>query len=69
MNERSFEGDKLLTFNETLKYLYISQSTLYRFMQRGEIQGYKVGNTWRFYLSDVQGLIKARNEVGKDGNG
>ncbi len=57
--------DRLLTFNETLAHLRISKSTLYRFMQSGELQGYKVGSTWRFYHNDVQGVIKARNGMGK----
>ena len=62
------EHERLLTFSETLAHLRISKSTLYRFMQSGELQGYKVGNTWRFYLEDVKALIKARNEVGKVDN-
>lgn len=59
------EDERLLTFNETLQHLRISKSTLYRFMESGEIQGYKVGSTWRFYYKDVQGVIKARSEMGK----
>ncbi len=64
MNERNSEGERLLTFSETLAHLRISKSTLYRFMQSGELQGYKVGSTWRFYYKDVQGVIKARAETG-----
>lgn len=59
------EHERLLTFNETLAHLRISKSTLYRFMQSGELKGYKVGSTWRFYHKDVQGVIKARADVGK----
>lgn len=59
------EHERLLTFSETLQHLRISKSTLYRFMDRGDIQGYKVGSTWRFYLEDVRGLVKARDEMGK----
>lgn len=65
MSERNFEGERLLTFSETLAHLRISKSTLYRFMASGELQGYKVGSTWRFYYSDVKGVIKVRDEVGK----
>ena len=65
MNESNFEGERLLTFSETLAHLRISKSTLYRFMASGELQGYKVGSTWRFYHKDVQGVIKARNGMGK----
>ncbi len=59
------DNERLLTFSETLAHLRISKSTLYRFMQSGELQGYKVGSTWRFYHKDVQGVIKARNGMGK----
>lgn len=59
------DDNRLLTFNETLAHLRISKSTLYRFIESGELQGYKVGSTWRFYYKDVQGVIKARNGVGK----
>lgn len=63
---KAMPGDEtLLTFNETLAHLRISKSTLYRFMENGQIQGYKVGSTWRFYLEDVKALVKARNEMGK----
>lgn len=65
MSEKTIADDKLLTFKETLAYLRISKSTLYRFMQSGKLQGYKVGDTWRFYHKDVQGVIKARNGMGK----
>ena len=69
MNESNFEGERLLTFSETLAHLRISKSTLYRFMESGQLQGYKVGSTWRFYHKDVQGVIKVRTEVGKVGTG
>lgn len=59
------EHETLLTFNETLQHLRISKSTLYRFMESGQLQGYKVGSTWRFYYNDVQGVIKARVQMGK----
>lgn len=59
------DDNRLLTFNETLAHLRISKSTLYRFMESGQLQGYKVGSTWRFYYKDVQGVIKARVETGK----
>lgn len=59
------EHERLLTFSETLAHLRISKSTLYRFMASGELKGYKVGSTWRFYHNDVQGVIKARVQMGK----
>ena len=51
------ELDILLTFKETCQYLRVSSATLYRLMDVGKIQGYKVGSTWRFYKTDVVELV------------
>lgn len=45
--------DALLTFREALDLLRISRSTLYRLMWKGQLRGYKVGWTWRFYRGDL----------------
>lgn len=52
------EEDALLTFKETMKMLRISRSGLYREMWDGNIQGYKIGTTWRFYLRDVRRMLQ-----------
>ena len=50
--------DVLLTFNETRNILRVSRSTLLRMMDAGEIPAYKVGNTWRFYKSEVKQVVR-----------
>jgi len=52
------EDEKLLTFKETLAYLRVSKSTLYRLMDNNEIEAHKVGGTWRFYLQDLRRFVK-----------
>ena len=51
------ELDPLLTFKETMRYLKVSRSTLLRIMDAQKLQGRKVGNSWRFCVSDVRNFV------------
>ncbi len=35
-------------FTEAMQHLRVSRSTLNRFLESGQLTGYKVGHTWRF---------------------
>jgi excisionase family DNA binding protein len=50
--------DTLLTFKETMNYLRVSRSTLYRIMWSGKLTGHKVGGTWRFYQSELTASVR-----------
>jgi excisionase family DNA binding protein len=52
------EDEKLFTFKEAMGFLRVSRSTLYRIMWSGELQGQKVGSTWRFYLKDLRAVMR-----------
>jgi excisionase family DNA binding protein len=54
------ELDTLLTFKEAMGYLRISRSTLLRLMYAGRLIGHKVGNNWRFYVSDLKDCIQKK---------
>jgi excisionase family DNA binding protein len=54
---------ELFTFKEAMAYLRVSRSTLYRLMWVGELTGHKVGNTWRFYLADLQASVRATSSL------
>jgi excisionase family DNA binding protein len=47
----------LLTFKEAMEFLRVSRSTIYRLMWAGQLRGYKVGNTWRFYEQDLLAAV------------
>lgn len=50
---------------EAIEYLHIGRTKMYMLMHSGCIQGYKVGNTWRFYLRDLRALVSGGNvEIG-----
>ena len=40
--------DEILTFEEVRRYLKLSKSKLYEYVQKKRIPAYKIGRTWRF---------------------
>lgn len=61
--QQAFE-DRLMKFKEAMEYLRVSRSTLLRMMEREVIVGHKVGNTWRFWASDVKKCVQ-RSQPGR----
>jgi HSP20 family protein len=45
------EKDRILTAEEAAEYLRMALSTLYRFMRKGQVPCFKLGNQWRFKKS------------------
>lgn len=43
--------DRVLTAEEAAEYLRMALSTLYRYMRKGQVPCFKVGNQWRFKKS------------------
>ena len=60
MSEHS-PDEKIFKFKDAMRRLQVCRSTLYRLMWSGQISYYKIGNTYRFYESDLQALIVARS--------
>jgi excisionase family DNA binding protein len=54
----------LLTFKEAMDFLRVSRSTIYRLMWAGQLRGYKVGSTWRFYEHDLLAAVAAPSGEG-----
>ena len=61
---RATERTVLLTFREAMDFLRVSRSTIYRLMWSGQLQGHKVGNTWRFYERDLLALVGGKEIAG-----
>ena len=51
------DNDKMLTRDETMKYLNISPSTLTRWTKDGNIQSHGIGNRVYYKLSDVKAAL------------
>lgn len=61
MTQAQTSEDVLLTFQEAMDYLKVSRSTLYRLMWSGQLEGKKVGSSWRFWQSDVKACLVAES--------
>ena len=51
--------DEILTLKEVADYLKLTERTLYRLTEEGKLPGFKVGNSWRFRLRDIDDLDRA----------
>jgi len=50
--------EKLLTAKELSQFLKLSESTIYKLASNGKIPGFKIGDSWRFDLEEIQKLIQ-----------
>lgn len=55
------DNDKTLTREETVKYLDISSTTLYRWTKEGIIQSHGIGSRVYYKLSDVNAALTKIN--------
>jgi len=54
---------KIMTLEETAKYLKIGKSTLYKMAREGKIPAVKIANQWRFRKEDIdKWLQEIRNK-------
>lgn len=64
---RMAEGE-ILTLRELADYLKLTERTLYGLTQHGRLPVFKVGNSWRFRLRDIDAWIESQKaEVRRDG--
>jgi excisionase family DNA binding protein len=50
----------VLTVAEVASMLKVSEKSIYRLAQRGQLPGFKVGGSWRFRPADLDAWITAR---------
>lgn len=46
-----------MTIKEVASYLKVHERTVYRLAAKGELPAFKVANTWRFRLQDIDHWI------------
>lgn len=54
--------DDILTIKDVADYLKLTERTLYRLAQEGQVPGFKVGNSWRFKRADIERWIEDQKE-------
>jgi excisionase family DNA binding protein len=57
--------EKIMTAKELSKFLKLSESTIYKLAASGEIPGFKIGDSWRFELEEIQKLIRDSKKKGR----
>lgn len=45
--------EEYMTVSQVAELLQLSEKTVYRLAQRGELPGFKVGGSWRFRRRDI----------------
>jgi excisionase family DNA binding protein len=54
--------DEILSLSEAAILLDVSQRTLIRLRDRGEISGFMIGNRWKFMRSEIKKYIRRQQE-------
>ncbi len=57
--------EKIMTAKELSQFLKLSESTIYKLASKGEIPGFKIGDSWRFELEEIQKMIKESKKKGR----
>lgn len=52
------EDLKIYTTDEVIGILKINRRTLYNYIKGGQLNGFKVGKTWRFTEAEIKRFIK-----------
>jgi excisionase family DNA binding protein len=60
--------EKIMTAKELSEFLKLSESTIYKLASNGDIPGFKIGDSWRFELDEIQKLIRESKKKGKRQN-
>lgn len=63
----STAAEMVMTVKEVAEYLRVNQRTVYRLATDRKLPGFKVGATWRFKRSDIDGWIAAQSTAHTDG--
>ena len=56
---------KLMTVKELSQFLKLSGTTIYKLASNGVIPGFRIGDSWRFELEEIQKLIQESKKIGK----
>lgn len=53
--------NEILTVTEVMELLYIGKNTAYRLLNSGEIQGFRIGRTWKIPKDALTEYILSKN--------
>jgi excisionase family DNA binding protein len=59
---------KIITLQELCQYLKLSEATIYKLASRGELPGFKIGDSWRFNRDEILKLMRGAKIAKKNRN-
>lgn len=58
------DNAEIMTIREVAEYLKVNERTIYRLLSAKKMPAFKVGGSWRFRRSDIDGWIASQSEGG-----
>ncbi len=55
--------ENIATAKEVGQYLKLSESTIYKLAARGDLPGFKIGDSWRFEMEEIVKLIHTQKTI------
>ena len=52
---------KIITVGELAEYLRVHRSTVYRWLKRRQLPGFKIGGDWRFDVEEIDEWLLRRS--------
>ena len=62
----SAEKTEVLTLKQTADWLLVSERTVLRMIESGELPGFKVGRQWRFREQDIEAYMASLALTGRE---
>jgi len=57
---------KLLTAKELADFLKLSEPTIYKLAAKGELPGFRIGDSWRFEMEEILRSIQIKRNISKE---
>jgi excisionase family DNA binding protein len=56
------EPSQIMTVEEVADFLKLSKITVYKLVKKGDLPGFRVGNSWRFRRETIAGIVSKQQE-------
>jgi excisionase family DNA binding protein len=67
-SESLHDAREVMNIRQAAKYLGVSPDTLYKYLSRGSIPAFKLGNRWRFKKSMLDRWMERQSQSGTGSN-
>jgi len=64
--ELTKDSSQIMTVEEVAEFLKLSKITVYKLVKKGQVPGFRVGNSWRFRKEDIVEIISRQKSAGSE---